>query len=489
MSTNDATKAGVKFWGLCFGLGIFISTATFFPKNTVAQVVPDNTLPTNSRVTNQGNTNLIEGGTQAGSNLFHSFQQFSVLNNNTAFFNNGLDIQNIISRVTGGSISNIDGLIRANGTANLFLINPSGIVFGQNSQLNIGGSFLGSTANAIQFGNLGFFDATNPQAPSPLLTINPSALFYNQPSFTNITNRSVAPAGVNLIGENITGLRVGDGKSLALVGGNVNIEGGGIRAYGGRVELAGLTAPGEVGLNFAGDILSLNLPSQAPRGDVSLSNGAIVDTQARGGGSVGINALNFNLTGGSFIVVGIQTGLSTPDAIAGDIDINATGKSTLTDSSFIANLINPGGRGRAGNINLTTGELSLSNGAQLNASTFGQGNAGSIIINADRGVTFDNRTGVFSSVDQTALGNSGNISINSSELSLTNLAIISSSASGQGDAGNIVINARDKLSVAGSLILSNIGTPQRQPGVGVGNIGSILIEAGTVSVGAVMLVQ
>lgn len=184
--------------GFCT-LGLFTTTSA------MAQITPDGSLPTT--VEQQGNVTEITGGGRAGDNLFHSFKDFSVNTGQEAFFNNALDIVNILSRVTGGNISNIDGLIRANGTANLFLLNPTGIIFGNNARLDLGGSFLGSTAAGLLFNDGREFSAVNNSAP--ILTIN-------------------APIGLNL--RDTTGSINNTGnlsvdRDLTLAAGNLDLQG------------------------------------------------------------------------------------------------------------------------------------------------------------------------------------------------------------------------------------------------------------------------
>ena len=107
------------------------------PKTTTGQVTPDGTTATT--VNQDGDNFTVEQGDRVGDNLFHSFNEFSVPTGGSAGFNNAADIANIFSRVTGSNVSSIDGLLSANGAANLFLINPNGIIFGENARLDLGG--------------------------------------------------------------------------------------------------------------------------------------------------------------------------------------------------------------------------------------------------------------------------------------------------------------------------------------------------------------
>ncbi|PLZ76639.1 hypothetical protein CBP16_22180, partial [Fischerella thermalis WC217] len=158
-----------------------------------AQLTPDTSLGAESSVVNPNvvdGIDLITGGATRGSNLFHSFQDFNVDAGRGAYFSNPTGITDILTRVTGGNRSNIQGTLGVLGNANLFLINPNGIDFGPNASLDLrGGSFFGSTADSVLFDNFEF-SASNPQ-PVPQLTINiPIGLrFRDNPG--SITSQSV----------------------------------------------------------------------------------------------------------------------------------------------------------------------------------------------------------------------------------------------------------------------------------------------------------
>ena len=459
------------------GLGIAIgSVIVLCAGSSLAQITPDGTLPNNSNIRLEGNIRIIKGGTTRGANLFHSFSEFSVPNGSEAFFNNAPNIQNIISRVTGKSISEINGLIKANNTANLFLINPNGIIFGSNAKLDIGGSFLATTASSVKFADDTLFSASSATTNTPLLTISvPIGLQYN------VNSGSIQIQKSNL--------EVNTGKTLALLGGNVSMEGGKLSAVGGRVELGGLAGTGTVGLNFDsnGNLQNLGFPAQAQRADVSLSNQAKVDVTASGGGSIAVNARNIDIFEKSVINAGISENSGSVGTTGGNITLDATGTITLKESSVIQTLVNKGATGSAGNIDVVAGSLYFLSGSQLFTTTFGQGNAGSMNVNARDIVSFDSAgnnastSGIIASVAQDGVGKGGDINIKTGSVSITNGAQLSAITLGNADAGNVNINTRDRVTIDGANAgASGILTSVAYGAVGKG--GNINITTGSLSV-------
>ncbi len=455
---------------------LFCSISTIAPSN--AEIVPDASLPVNTTVIVNDSNNFIQGGTQAGNNLFHSFREFSLLTGETAFFNNSTDIQNIFTRVTGGSISNIDGMIKANGTANLFLLNPSGIIFGPKASLNIGGSFVATTANAVQFGNGREF-GVNVSQNTPLLIVNvPLGLQYGQQPGT-IVNRSTA------------GLQVRSGNSLILAGGDVRLDGGKIIAPGGRVELAAVTVGETVGLNAFGNNVRLNVPAQVARTDVSLTNGAEVNVRAGGGGNIAVSAQNFSMSRGSTLRAGISEKSGAPDALAGNIDVNAAGAIVLDgDGTFLSNALLENATGTGGNVNLTANSLTATNGAQIYAGIRGQGDAGSVNINVSNAASFDGArtfsTGAYSRVESQGTGQGGNVNLTAGSLSVTNGAVLQASTIGRGNVGSVNINVRNKAIFDGTSrdakVLSSGVYNRVENFNSAGSGGSINLTAGSLSV-------
>lgn len=433
---------------LTLGCLASINTAT-------AQVSSDGTLSTT--VTSPDGSNFtIENGDQAGGNLFHSFSQFSVPTGGSAVFQNPVDVQNIISRVTGGAISNINGLIQAQGSANLFLLNPAGIVFGPNASLNIGGSFFATTANSLLFGDGVEFSATNLQTP-PVLSVNiPIGLrFRDNPG--DITNQSIA---VDNSG-NPVGLQVQKGNSLALVGGDVNLlDGGRLTAAGGRIELGGLAQAGTVGLETNSNTFRLNFPSNILLSNVTLANDARVAVRGNGGGDIAVNTNIFTATNGGRLVGGIE---GTATKKGGDItvksnefNISGVGRSGLGAGIYQQLVANASGD--AGNININTKSFNASLDARVenNILSGGRGSAGDINITA-KSLSLTNDAQVRGIVEAGGNGKASNINIQVGSLLVTNGSQISTSLfrpfgdrpGAQGSAGNIQVNASDSVTLSG----------------------------------------
>jgi filamentous hemagglutinin family protein len=159
----------------------WLSILIIFCGNTaLAQMIPDQTLGTENSIVTPMETlvDQINGGAVRGTNLFHSFQEFNIDQDQSVYFIQPLQIQNILTRVTGSNPSHILGTLGVLGEANLFLINPHGIYFGENARLDIRGSFLATTADGIKLGDNGVFSATDIQH-SQLLSVQPEALFTN----------------------------------------------------------------------------------------------------------------------------------------------------------------------------------------------------------------------------------------------------------------------------------------------------------------------
>ena len=449
--------------------------ACLFASPTLAQVTTDGTVDT--QVNQNGNVAEITGGETRGSNLFHSFQDFSVPTSNEAFFNNADNISNIFSRVTGGNISNIDGAIRANGSASLFLINPAGIIFGENARLDIGGSFYGSTASSILFED-GEFSAVD-NLEQPILTVNaPIGLgFRDEPG--EIINRSTANNG--------GGLDVSSGSTLALIGGDINFEAGRITGSGVDVKLGGLSQAGTVSID---EDNNFTFPTDIAKSNITLINDAGINVAGTSGGNITINAQNLNLEarelGNSFIATGISPDSTSPEAQAGDIDINVNENISLSNSG-IFNQVFPDGVGNSGNIIITSGSLEILNGGQIDTGTFGTGNSGVVDITTAGNITIDGENSqssqasvISSGVGSNARGNAGGVKISADNLALSNNAQIFTNTFGEGNGGNIDIATTGDLTVDvpdRNFNSVSIGITSAVESSAVGNGGDINIAA------------
>ena len=416
----------------------------------IAQVTSDGT--TNTIVNPNGNNFTILNGIEKGSNLFHSFSNFSIPTGGSASFDlvNTPNITTIFSRVTGGNVSNIDGLIRtvnSNNPVSLFLMNPAGIVFGENARLDVGGSFIGTTANSIKFADGVEFSAAQ-ATRTPLLTMTvplglqmgtkPGAIQVNGNRHNKTFNRGSSE------------LRVQPGQTLALLGGQIILNGGNIQAPGGKVVLGGVSQSGTISLSK-----TFTIPKDVGRSDVTLKNRALVDVASASGGQIAINAANLEMLSRSELQAGFSLSSANPAATSA-IAIDTTGNITLGEQSVIKTT-------NGGNIGIVATNFQIAGGSSMIADTAGANRAGNIDIKAAERVEIIGNSGTSVSrleaqVGATATGNGGNITIQTRDLGIAGGGRISAETNGAGNAGSINIEAARLVEVTGS---SPLGTASR----------------------------
>jgi len=422
-----------------------------------AEVTLDGTL--GPRIALDGSDYQIRAklGQRYGGNLFHSFHDFNLNRNEIATFSGPDSVNNIISRVTGGNPSNIDGVIRSTiSNADMYFLNPFGIMFGPNASLDIHGSFHASTADTLRFQNGGEFNARFPQ--ESLLTVAPISAF----GFLTDSPQPLSIENSELITNNHT---------LSVIGGAIQINNATLVTDPGRINIASVASQGDVTL------LEDDLTLSAQPGNITLQDSTVFATSGENSGiyiragqfflentkvqayntsnvaEINVQANSLRVTnGGQFINEAYSSGQG------GNIKIKVTGVTEFSgesirsdgtiDNSGISVIALQDGNG--GNIELETGTLNLKDGAYITASTFQQGQGGNINIHATDAITMQN-----SSIHANTLsemenaGHGGTVTIKAYQLYLQDGAQLKTSTAGIGQGGNIKIQVNDLIRLKG----------------------------------------
>src|SRR5215831_9763243 len=468
-----------------------ILPAAMLPSASYAAATP----PANTSITSSGlNTKVgapitlpngkvnfdITGGTRPnnGPNLFHSFGQFSIATNHIANFlnNTGLPTSNIIGRINGGQVSNIWGTIQTSGfgAANLYLINPSGFIFGPTATLNVGGSFAASTADYLRMSDGAKFYA-DPVQPSVLSVANVAAFGFINPQ----------PVAISVEGST---LQVASGQTLSLIGGDVQITGTGLvsnfptlGAPSGRIQIASVASPGEVVISNAPAVgADLDVSSFSKLGSIAVTQNATMLVE-------GTNVLtdpagSVLIRGGDILLQGVSSSPGVKTLVVWGRgnpggSLNIRGDQLQLDNA----LVNMGTQGAidhlgtAVDINVS-GTFSMIHGSQIASSGFGTGRAGGITVVADKVVLGDDNPaaspdasiGFYGNLASRTFGagRSGDIQVTTPDLTVRNGFTVLTSTGNNGlnigDAGNINIHA-DKLTILnrgsiGSIAFGGIGS-------------------------------
>lgn len=447
------------------GLGVGVSEAT-------AQILPDATLvgpelssPINGLINAQPAI-VIEGGAIRGANLLHSFTEFNVGAGQRVYFDHDNTISHIIARVTGGNASNINGVLGVSsngftGSADLFLINPNGIVFGPNAALDLGGSFIASTAESVIFDNGEVFSSASPDVS--LLTINlPVSLQFGNRA------ESIQVNGVQ-VGFNIfPRLAVDFDRTLALIGGDLEIRSGDISATHGQIALGSVAPQSIVNLTAVPTGWIFDYSDTSSFQDIRLSQGGAIVSS---GGNIQVQARNLIIEEQAYFDLS-----PTPAQASGSLVIETSESVQLRDSGTELFLENLGLAQDVGFIEIRTGSLLLDPGTSIRSTTSGNGRAGDVNIYAQNIDLSDSQ--IRSESLPSSTREAGNINLFSQNLSLQFGSRISAATASPAAGGNITV--RPLQTGAPSAIMVDSVSQINSKTVAAGIAGNIVLEATTV---------
>jgi filamentous hemagglutinin family protein len=437
-----------------------LTTAVFSIVNVQAEVILDGSLGRNENLMGPNFAISADLGRQVGDNLFHSFQTFNLNQSETATFTGPDQVKNVINRVTGGTVSTIDGTLRSlMPQADFYFLNPAGIIIGEHAQLDVPGSVHLSTADVLRLEDGGQFAATHPQ--TSLLTVAPPSAF----GFL-----SDSPAKITLAGSQLS---VSDGKTLSVIGGDIDIQPNSLlKSVAGRLNLVSVASRGDVVPTLTG----LDLDQVAQRGYLMIDT-AKLDVTGNGDGSIYIRAGQFVLDNSEVL------GQTIGDQDAGIIDIAAIDL-TLLQKARISNSTQGAGRGghivlnidnaltvsgsgdlyslaglfanalegsvgNAGMITINAKTMDISNSTQIANGTFGSGQGGKISIHVADSVTLSSNAGILASSEVAEGGDAGEIFIAADNLTMKDGAQITSLTTGKGQGGTVTLNIKDTISLIG----------------------------------------
>ncbi len=385
-----------------------------------AEVVLDGSMGRPGSLT--GPAFLVSGdlGRQVGGNLFHSFSSFNIQYDESATFSGPASVRNIIARVTGGSQSNINGLLRSTiPGADLYFINPAGVFFGQGASLDLQGSLYVSTADYLRLGTEGRFDAAD-TGRSVLTSALPAAFgFLHQDPASIFVDSSQ--------------LETGPGRNISLVGGDLLMDNAVLWAPGGRINIISAVSPGEVVM----DLPDWNTGSFTRLGETLIYGGYIVTS---GGHESGIFIRGGGLYArGAYIEAGSDAGPA-----GGMIDI-ALGDALVLDGGLLRTIQE--GSGQGGDLRISSPAVFLSGGGSVGTTTFGSGNGGDVRIRASEMIEISgadragSRSSIFSFGGSGSTGTTGRVFVTTPLLDLAEGGLIISSSGPDGYRGDMVISA------------------------------------------------